>query len=90
MQAHTSEDLERIAEVCHEADRAYHASLADFSVPHWDRVSEDQRNATVARVARLLADPNQYPPFLSEHTPLEQKRKHHLFRAVVRALTALE
>ncbi len=88
--AHTSEDIARIAEVCHEADRAYLAALADFSVPHWDRISEAHRNTTMAKVAGLIADPQQPRPVFFESLSLEHKRKFHLFRAVVLALTALE
>ncbi len=52
---------ERIARVCHEANRAYCATLGDFSQPAWDEAPAWQRDSAVAGVKALLADPKLTP-----------------------------
>ncbi len=108
-----------IAEVCHEANRAYCKALGDYSQQSWDAAPEWQRSSAVKGVAFLLDNPHAppssshdswlkekeaggwtygpvkdeasktHPCFLPySQLPPEQRRKDHLFGAIVRALTA--
>jgi hypothetical protein len=43
-------DIEQIARVCHEANRAYCATLGDFSQPLWDAAPDWQRKSAITGV----------------------------------------
>jgi hypothetical protein len=110
-----------IAMVCHEANRAYCATLGDASQVPWDEAPAWQRESAIKGVEFNLANPDapasashdswlrekaaagwKYGPVKDpenlEHPcfvpygelPLEQRRKDHLFKAIVRALSAQE
>lgn len=49
---------ERIARVCHEANRAYCAAIGDASQPTWEDAPAWQRESAVAGVRFHLANPN--------------------------------
>lgn len=52
---------EHIARVCHEANRAYCATLGDLSQPAWRHAPDWQRESAIAGVEFLLANPNATP-----------------------------
>lgn len=53
--------LTSIAQVCHEANRAYRISLGEDPGPHWEDTPEETRNSAVQGVQNVLAgtDPEQ-------------------------------
>jgi len=61
-----------IARVCHEANRAYCATLGDHSQPEWPYTPEWQRVSAIAGVAAALDNPDQTPE-LSHQGWLDQK-----------------
>lgn len=52
---------EQIAQVCHEANRAYCATLGDLSQPAWADAPEWQRESAVNGVAHARGNPNAKP-----------------------------
>lgn len=52
---------DRIARVCHEANRAYCISIGDNSQPEWDEAPEWQRASAIAGVQHILNDPETTP-----------------------------
>ena len=113
----TEMSLQKIAAVCHEANRAYCEGIGDCSQPRWEDAPEWQIISAVDGVQYLLRNPQVSPedihnawmqqktkegwvfgdikdpdkkthpcmlPYLD--LPLEQRRKDHLFSAVVKAL----
>lgn len=53
-----SMNIESIAEVCHEANRAYSAGIGDNSQPHWDDAPDWQRQSAINGVKFHLANPD--------------------------------
>lgn len=53
--------LETIAKTCHEANRAYCASLGDFSQLYWEDAPGWQRESAIKGVAFILENPNASP-----------------------------
>lgn len=51
-------NLEAIAKICHEVNRAYCAALGDNSQPAWEEAPEWQRKSAVTGVEFTLANPN--------------------------------
>jgi len=47
---------EKIAQICHEANRAYCFTLGDFSQPTWDMAPKWQKESVIAGVKSALAD----------------------------------
>ena len=47
-------DAEQIAQVCHEANRAYCKALGDHSHQEWDNAPEWQRKSAIAGVKAVL------------------------------------
>lgn len=109
--------IESIARVCHEANRAYCATLGDTSQVAWEDAPEWQRASAVKGVEFNLANPDappsashdswleekratgwkygpvkdaekkEHPCFVPyDELPEDQRRKDHLFKAVVAAL----
>jgi hypothetical protein len=64
---------EAIAKVCHEANRAYCATLGDLSQVPWDMAPEWQRQSAIKGVEFNLAHPDA-PPSASHDSWLEEKR----------------
>ena len=58
---HLIPQLEHIAMVTHEANRAYCRTLGDESQPPWDRAPEWQRESAIKGVAFLIANPRATP-----------------------------
>jgi hypothetical protein len=58
---------ERMARVCHEANRAYCAAHADFSQLPWDEAPAWQRDSAVLGVKKVLADPHVTPQQMHEY-----------------------
>lgn len=57
-QAETAEaKVERIAKACHEANRAYCASMGDRSQAPWDLAPDWQRQSAIAGVQAVIDDP---------------------------------
>ncbi len=49
--------IERIAKACHEANRAYCASMGDLSQAPWDLAPDWQRQSAIAGVQAVIDDP---------------------------------
>jgi hypothetical protein len=64
--------IEGIAQVCHEANRAYCASIGDNSQPPWSEAPEWQRTSAVNGVKHALAHPDAQPSD-SHHSWLAEK-----------------
>jgi len=58
-------DIEKIARVCHEANRAWCEANGDNSQPLWDEAQAWQREAAIDGVKFALANPN--APASSHH-----------------------
>ena len=54
-------DIERIAKVCHEANRAYCAALGDFSQPPWANAPSWQRSSAANSIRFHLGNPGAGP-----------------------------
>lgn len=63
----------QIAEICHEANRAYCKSLGDTSQAPWDEAPEWQRDSCVKGVEFVLANPDA-PPSANHDAWLTHKR----------------
>lgn len=63
----------KIAEICHEANRAYCQAIGDFSQPSWLLAPEWQRESAINGVKFHLANPDA-DPRASHENWLEQKR----------------
>lgn len=66
-------ELEIIARVCHEANRAFAAAHGDFSHPVWDEAEDWMREATYEGIRYRLANP-EAPPGAQHRQWMEQKR----------------
>lgn len=66
-------NLDRIAMVCHEVNRAYCAALGDHSQPAWKDAPEWQQDSAKAGVTAILNNPETTPE-QSHEGWLEQKR----------------
>lgn len=66
-------EIEKIARVCHEANRAYCAVLGDDSQQAWEIAPGWQRSSAIAGVRFNLENPKA-PPSASHESWLEQKR----------------
>jgi hypothetical protein len=67
-------NLEDIARVCHEANRAYCAAMGDDSQVPWEGAPEWQRTSAIAGVEFNLSNP-EAPPSHSHDCWLEEKRR---------------
>lgn len=65
---------EAIAKVCHEANRAYCATLGDTSQVKWASAPQWQRDSAITGVQFNLANPDA-PPSASHQSWLDQKMK---------------
>lgn len=54
-------DIEQIARVAHEANRAWCAANGDFSQPIWEMAPDWQKTSAIAGVKFHLANPNAGP-----------------------------
>lgn len=54
-------DIRDIAKVCHEANRAYCATLGDYSQPPWNEAPDWQRSSAVSGVQFHIDNPNAGP-----------------------------
>lgn len=57
----TEKQIEDIAKVCHEANRAYCASLGDTSHEPWDKAPEWQKKSAIEGVKFKLLNPHAGP-----------------------------
>ena len=71
---HSQYEIEEIAEVCHEANRAYCAALGDHSQKSWADAPVWQRACAVRGVKFLDLIPDA-PPSACHESWLEQKRE---------------
>ncbi len=67
-------DVYKIAEVCHEVNRAYCAALGDHSQPVWPEAPDWQVNSAVAGVKFIRDNPNA-PPSASHESWLAEKTR---------------
>jgi hypothetical protein len=70
-------DIIQIAKICHEANRAYCASIGDHSQPSWDDAPEWQKGATITGVnfhLSSIAHGVKPSPSASHDSWLEEKR----------------
>jgi hypothetical protein len=74
---HEAADTEQIARVCHEANRAYCATIGDNSQPTWENAPQWQKDSAIKgvefHIARLDAG-DEPSPSASHESWLEQKR----------------
>ena len=54
-------DIEHIAKVCHEANRAFCESMGDFSQVGWNRIPKWQHDSIVEGVVFILSNPGAGP-----------------------------
>ena len=66
--------IEKIAKVCHEANRAYRESIADHSQSTWENAPEWQKQSAINGVKFHLANPNAGPS-ASHDSWLEEKKR---------------
>lgn len=66
-------NVEQIAKVCHEANRAYCETLGDTSQPRWEDAPEWQRRSAVNGVLHAIQNPDA-PPSASHDSWLKEKR----------------
>ena len=67
-------DIEAIAKICHEANRAYCAALGDHSQPAWENAPDWQRQSAVTGVRFSIENPNA-PPSASHDSWLAEKER---------------
>lgn len=113
----TAADIDNIACIVHEANRAYCRTIGDYSHENWGQAPAWQRDSAREGVIAQLENPDmsaealhenwlqhkakdgwsygpvkdekihQHPCFVPySDLPVEQRRKDHLFRAIVNAL----
>jgi len=56
-------DIDRIAEVCHQVNKAYCESLGDLSQKDWDDAPEWQKNSAIFGVQCLCDSPHMGPDY---------------------------
>jgi hypothetical protein len=66
-------NIESIAKVCHEANRAYCQSIGDNSQPTWEDAPEWQRTSAIKGVAFIRDNPSALPS-ASHESWLDEKR----------------
>ncbi len=66
-------DIETVARVAHEANRAYCRALGDATQPSWDEAPTWQRESAIKGVEFAIANPGA-PPSASHDSWLDQKR----------------
>jgi hypothetical protein len=69
-----SEGVQRIAKVCHEANRGLCAAFGDHSQTSWEDAPEWQRESAVSGVTHILSDPDA-PPSASHDNWLAEKQR---------------
>lgn len=69
-----NEDVERIARVAHEVNRAYCASLGDLSQPAWENAPAWQRSSAMDGVRFILANPGATPADSHDNWLREKER----------------
>ena len=70
-------NIEQVARICHETNRAYCASIGDASQPRWEDAPEWQRSSAIKGVEFHLAahrDGRKPSPSASHDSWLEEKR----------------
>lgn len=67
-------DLEQIARICHETNRAYCASIGDHSQKPWEEAAQWQRDSAVEGVRFVLNNP-QAPASANHDSWLDSKLK---------------
>ena len=67
-------DIQQIAKVCHEANRAYCETLEDFSQPPWGEAPEWQRSSAINGVHFHLKNPNAKPSHSHDEWLKEKER----------------
>lgn len=65
-------NIENIAQVCHEVNKAYCESIGDNSQPSWDNAPEWQKSSAINGVKFHLDNPDA-PPSASHESWLKQK-----------------
>ena len=66
-------NIQEVAKICHEANRAYCQTIEDFSQPQWEASPTWQRESAIKGVEFNLANPDA-PASASHDSWLEQKR----------------
>lgn len=60
-------EIDEIAHLCHEVNRAYCASLRDYSQPRWQDAPEEIKNSARDGVVLILANPRTSPEAAHEN-----------------------
>lgn len=68
-------NIEQIAKVCHEVNRAYCMSLGDTSQPAWDAAPDWQRQSAIKGVEFAIANPDAKPSASHESWLAEKQRE---------------
>ncbi len=69
---------QHIAQVCHEANRAYCEAIGDFTQKAWGKAEQWQRDSAIRGVEFAISNPT---------APASAQVKDSLFKAVVAALS---
>lgn len=75
-------EIEKIARVCHEVNRAYCASLGDHSQPSWEDAPDWQRGSAISGVSYTLEHPEAKPSDSHESWLAEKTRAGWKYGAV--------
>lgn len=67
-------NIEAIARICHEANRAYCAALGDHSQPAWESAPDWQRQSAMTGVRFTMDNPDA-PPSASHDSWLAEKER---------------
>lgn len=59
--------IEQIAQVCHDANRAYCEALKDYSQPSWDSAAKWQKESAINGVNFLISNPETSPKATHEN-----------------------
>lgn len=65
---------QQIAQICHEANRAYCRTIGDFSQVEWDAAPEWQRQSAITGVEFVLHNPDA-PPSANHESWLAEKER---------------
>ncbi len=68
-------NLEQIAKVCHEANRAYYQSIGDYSQPTWEDALDWQKESAINSVKYHMENPNSKPED-SHNSWLKEKKEN--------------
>jgi len=54
-------NIEDVAKVCHQANKAYCECIGDMSQPSWEEAPKWQKKSAISGVSNIIANPNTKP-----------------------------